>query len=247
MRECTKVTKIVDIDVYQGKSLKLDFGKLKDLSISKILLSSIDVAYGENQEECNDTVLRICKEKNEIKALPLASVNLKQEQTEEYLKKLSTEFVGVKIFPFYHKYSLEDEEILERISVLEEKNLPLIIQLRIKWQDSITIKLDGIRKVARMYSKLPIILTGINYGENLEILRFIKPLNNVYISISYYQPLSGVSFLIKHLGYRRILFGTGYPINYPEIAILKVVYADISDYVKDYIFYENAERVFSTD
>lgn len=235
--------KILDITVFH--SLKRvftvhDLRHLKKIGIDYVTLSSLDVAYGEPQRKSNREILKIAKE---MKLIPLMAFNLKEKEANDYLKSVLKDFKAIRVYPGHNQFSLTGEEFRSALAFVEGKEIPVIIQFRVKWGDNVTTKVEEVCKLAKEFEEINFIMSGVNYPDNLDIVRFARKLDNVFIDISYYQGLSGVEFLIKEVGTRRIVLGTAYPILYPESSLLKVLYANISDSEKEDILFNNAAKL----
>jgi len=74
-------------------------------------------------------------------------------------------------------------------------------------------------------------------------VRYVKDRRNILLEISFYHPFKGIEFLVKILGIERILFGSSYPVIYPECSLLKIEYSSLSIDDRRKIFFKNAEKL----
>jgi len=129
------------------------------------------------------------------------------------------------------------------LSLAEEAGLPLIVQVRLKWGDPIGIDLGELCSAASEFRGVPVVLSGVNYSENVELATAASRAPNICVDIAYHQGLLGVEFLVRRLGSKRVLFGTAYPLMYPECSVLKVLMARLSGSERYDVLCGNAERL----
>jgi len=235
--------KVLDVSVFNSSKRVFtieDLRYLEKIGISHVALSSLDVIHGEPQNKANRKVLEIAKE---IGLVPIMAFNPKERKVIDYLKSALKDFKAIRVYPGHNKFSLTDEKLKRALVLIENEKVPVIIQFRVEWGDKVTTKVKEVCELAREFKEISFVASGVNYSDNPEIVRFVKKVNNLLIDISYYQGLSGVEFLVKEVGSRRIVFGTAYPILYPESSLLKVLYADISEREKEDITFNNAAEL----
>lgn len=241
MRE-RKEIHVTDIDIFEVPNREVKVDTLLYNSVKEIYITSLVTIF-------NSKPLALPSEKvtkrlieSGVKVNSIISVDLKRCDIDSHLLEKSK---AVRIFPIHHNFSLRDSKILRNLSMLEKNNKPLIIQGRVLWKDKCNLPFNEIKELAEKFPNLKIIISGVNYGETLNIMRFVKPFDNIYIAISYFQPLNGVELLVKKLGSGRVLFGSAYPLNYLESSLLKVLMANLSEEDKERILYLNAKEIFS--
>jgi hypothetical protein len=87
-------------------------------------------------------------------------------------------------------------------------------------------------------------LTGIGVRGILEA----KPLDNLYLDTSGGLPESHLlEYAVEHLGARRVLYGSDYPIRAPAVAIARIVGAQLSPAEKRQILFGNASRLLGAN
>jgi len=237
--------RVLDISVFHSLKRALtthDLKYLKSIGVDYVALSSLDVAYSELQKKSNERTLKVAKE---MKLVPLMAFNPKEKKANDYLKSSLKNFKAVRVYPGHNQFSLTGEEFRSALASIEGEGVPVVVQFRVKWGDKVTVKVEEVCKLAREFRGINFIMSGVNYSDNLDIVRFARKLDNVFVDISYYQGLSGVEFLVKEIGSKRVVLGTAYPILYPESSLLKVLCADISEDEREEIAFNNATRLLS--
>ena len=164
---------------------------------------------------------------------------------------------GIRVYPYYHGYSLADECCAELLAVAGERNLPVAIPLRMEdrrqrhWMDTAE-DLDP-AEVVEAILRCPRVSFMILNGRgdtavwaplrDANVLMGISRLSNLRLRL----PPADASLpgLIACLGADKLAFGTGIPIKYPDPALLKVEILEASDSVKQAILWRNATRVLA--
>jgi len=98
---------------------------------------------------------------------------------------------------------------------------------------------DQIAGIAAQFPLLPIIASGVGYGNMSEAICAAQECRNIFLEISTLDTMDGVRILVQEIGDEQIVFGTGMPYNAPSSEILMVTTADIPEESKKRIFSEN--------
>jgi predicted TIM-barrel fold metal-dependent hydrolase len=103
-------------------------------------------------------------------------------------------------------------------------------------------------QVALDFPELVIVAGHIGYPWTQEAIAVATKHENVYIDTSAYTakryPEELVAFMKSH-GARKVLFGTNYPMIFPEKALADLDSLDLSDANKELFLSGNARRVFN--
>ena len=104
-----------------------------------------------------------------------------------------------------------------------------------------------VAQLARRHPDVTVImphLTGIGVRGVLEA----KPLPNLYLDTSGGPPEEHlIEYAVEHLGVRRVLYGSDFPIRAPSVAIARVLGAQLSASEKRQILFGNAARLFGAN
>lgn len=157
---------------------------------------------------------------------------------------------GVRIYPQYHSYTLQDECCKEIVQACGERGLPVTLfsrqedyrQSHMK-VDAPDLKLDDIAQLCSDHPEVNfIILEGAGYANSRFITEAETMPKNSYMEFS----RGGVDALVENLGAERALFGTGMPMKYPGPALVCMELLDASEEDKRKIWGENLARLLGT-
>jgi predicted TIM-barrel fold metal-dependent hydrolase len=99
-----------------------------------------------------------------------------------------------------------------------------------------------IAQVAARYPETPVVLCGVN-SEWRQAVTFMKKYSNLLIETSCLQYVDMISLFTEELGSRRILFGSGLALQYPQCGLIKITKAKIPAAARRDILGGNAERL----
>lgn len=131
--------------------------------------------------------------------------------------------------------SLTMYKILEKLS---QSYTPVFIEGGYSFKD--------ILELSKKFSKLPIIASGIGYGNMGEAILAAKEAQNLYLEISTLDAFNGIDLLVEYLGSEKIIFGTGIPYNTPSPEMLMINSSSISKEEKENIFSNNILRILDS-
>lgn len=158
---------------------------------------------------------------------------------------------AVKVFPTYHNYLLKDPDFLELVSVLEKKNLPLMIVLRLEdprfvylWSVG-TIDLNTIRVLVGE-TTIPIIMLHGLTSEVQSLAPILDGQHNFYCdTCGMRYGIFPIETLRKTISVDSLLYGSSYPLLCAKAASYVIERADIPEEEKEKMLFKNAERVFN--
>ena len=123
------------------------------------------------------------------------------------------------------------------LGALEEARLPAYVLER-------DVSLADVADVARRHPGLPVILAGVGYRSQRELLPLLRARPRVHLSVgSNYCVHYGLEQLVDVAGPDRLLFGTGFPGVVPATAVTMLAYAEIGDDRKTMIGSGNLDRL----
>ncbi len=160
-------------------------------------------------------------------------------------------FQGLKLYPNYHGYRVDDPPALRLIEMAASWGWPVIVTVRIEDERHHhplmkvgPVALDSIIWAARQLPEATIILSAGNSRETPRFLEQTRDLPNVYAELSYVKgPMRALETLVDRFGSERMLLGTHMPFVYPGCGIAKIAEANIPDEAKQNILESNAKRV----
>ncbi len=160
-------------------------------------------------------------------------------------------FRGLKLYPSYHGYQVDDPPALRLIEMAAGWGWPVIITVRIEDERHHhplmkvgPVALDSIIWAARQLPEATIILSAGNSRETPHFLEQTRDLPNVYAELSYVKgPMRALEILVEKFGSERMLLGTHMPFVYPGCGIAKIAEAAIPDEAKQNILEGNAKGI----
>ncbi len=159
---------------------------------------------------------------------------------------------GVRIYPGYHNYRLDDPCMEGLCALLRKYRLPLMLTMRLEDERLDYLYLprriavpDELLKFAGSVRDIPILIMNLRYGEILSCEDAIRNQPNLYIDTSGIKdPVASLEEITKHIGDRKILYGSQYPLNALKSTLYEVTMAEIPRESKDRILYRNADDFF---
>ena len=157
---------------------------------------------------------------------------------------------ALKLHPNYHHYDLGSDDANALLEAAGEKNIPVIIQLRIqdvRAQDPSGIVhdvnvSDAINAV-RACPNTGFVIGGIRWGEATGRAKEIMELPNLWIDISQIEYTDCLRQIIGIYGVQQLLLGTHAPFFVIQSAILKLQEAELSQEEQGVITSGNACKV----
>ena len=155
---------------------------------------------------------------------------------------------GVKIFPGYHGYSLQDEALEELCAILAGCGLPLFVVVRLEDE-----RLNYIMKPVppskgeicgfiRNHRQNTIVLLSMLYGELTACRDCILEAENVFFDTSGIRNLFGIEQLAESFPAEKIMYGSQFPLYCLKSSFLMVDRAQINEQDKGRIFCQNARN-----
>jgi len=146
---------------------------------------------------------------------------------------IKNKVVLVRMFPKLFKHSMKKWQIGDILEYMEHKKLPLLLwHMQTDW--------DAIQEICTEYSELPIIIEGNDQEllfHNRSYIRLLQKYENLYLET--HNLILGIEYLVNEIGIDRLLFGTFFPYNDPDAAIMMITDSDVSEDKKYKIANEN--------
>ena len=153
---------------------------------------------------------------------------------------------GLALLPCEHRYGLGDEPLVqEALWLTDNLKWPAVIPIRLVmcwWMPSTPVA--DIIDVARAHPRVKMLVAGGSNFENDTVARAMSELRNIHIEISGAQSLDFLVETVEFGDTRRILFGSGQPIQMPECNLVKLASPALDDRTRDAILHDNARRLF---
>jgi len=149
--------------------------------------------------------------------------------------------VALRAFPEPHNYLLNRTSFGTFLDEVSERGIPFMIspERGITWQ--------GIYDLMKEYPNLTCVVYDVGIWSRT---RFLWPLLDTYPRLHVETGMlsiqaGGLEETVKRFGSERLLFGSGFPMRYPEAAMLQLAHADIPDTDKQRIAADNLEELIA--
>jgi len=154
---------------------------------------------------------------------------------DEFLEEMKKNHIKVlRAFPDEHRYFLDELTFGHLFELMEDKSIPLFIKSNWETAD----------KLLKSFKKLNVVVTSHGpHGQDRYFRPLLEKYENLYIDTSSYILDRGLESLVENFGYKRILFGSGYPENYFGSSLLRVAQAEIDEEAKKAIACGNLENL----
>ena len=170
--------------------------------------------------------------------VPFAVVNPNfptwQADIDLYLGELG--FAGLRTYPNYFQYALDEPCFGELLDCVGERGVPLQVAPRVadERMHHPLVKVPAV-DITKLDAQLDragdatIILINTRAGEQAVATKLAKEHANVFMEISHVEGVGGVALLMERLSDDQVLFGTHAPLLYAVSAVLKLREADLSE------------------
>ena len=156
---------------------------------------------------------------------------------------LSKGVKAARLFPKEHRYSLSEWILGELLTVLEERQIPLLLDFgNVHWSDSFT-DWNAVAELCSKHPKLPVILMHEGQAASRNLYPLLERFENLHLDTSYYFAHRGVEEICEKFGAKHLTFGSGMPIYSAGPPIMVVTYSSISQREKRLIAGENLRKL----
>lgn len=153
---------------------------------------------------------------------------------------------GVRVYPGYHGYRLNDGNLRNLCGLLEKLNLPLFLSLRMEDERLDYLIRPGILQPDEIggflseNGNLKILLLTFRNEELLQLKGIITSCSNIFYDTSGLKnDLFAIEKTISDFGSNKLLYGSLHPLFCLESTLLSVVKAELDDDIKEKILYKN--------
>lgn len=161
---------------------------------------------------------------------------------------------GVRIYPGYHGYALDDPCLERLLGVLRRFRLPLFLTMRLE-DERLDYLLhprrigvpDELLRFVSSVTDLPVLILNLRWGEIQFCADALKTQENLFVDTSGVKdPVESMERIVGLIGDRKILYGSQYPLNALKSTLYEVTMADLPQESRDRILSENARAFFSS-
>lgn len=244
---------IIDAHVHMGKG---DFGTLEELkhemkkaNIDKAILvpgGMMDVRkmtkYIKGEEIPNgeyipnDILEEIIKDEPD-KFYGFYCVNPleRKEALVDFEKGIKNGFVGLKLAPLVHNFSLGSKTVSELADLCGQLDVPFYSHVLFSPGAS-TQKMGAL---AKAFPKTKFIIGHMGFGPaDVEAIEYATKYDNVYLETSQ-GSYAGVKSALEMCGSTKLIFGSEFPLYRPSVSLLNIRELNCSENELDNILYKN--------
>jgi predicted TIM-barrel fold metal-dependent hydrolase len=226
--------------------------KLRSAGITQAWAGSFDGLLHKNLGAVNEWLASECEKHGHGMLLPFGTVNPKLPDWQEELRRCQEkyEMLGLRLFPNYHGYKLNDPDFLKLLAETESRGM--VVQIALSMEDERmqhplvrvpNVDPSPLVDIARRFPKLKLVLLNWFRAIKGETLVTLSKNPGVWFDIALVEEVGGISKLLRNLPSDRIVFGSHAPFYYLESALLKLKESPLTPKVLTSIRHGAAERI----
>lgn len=187
---------------------------------------------------------------HEDRLLPWAVINPAFPGWEEDVQEAEAAgFVGVRLYPNYHGYTLTDGGLRDLLGAARARHWPVAIYHKVQderlhhWHMAVPpTDMTGLNKLVEDFPQVPLLVMGQGVPFAAQYASLFAG-SRLYMDISRCEGVAGVADLVRLAGPEHVLFGSHAPLFYLESAVLKIQEAGLSEADREAVLHRNARRV----
>ncbi|MCM8816712.1 MAG: amidohydrolase [Candidatus Omnitrophica bacterium] len=163
----------------------------------------------------------------------------------DFFKKMKeNKIVCLNAFPEWHRFILDSVGFGRFLDELCERKIPIFLTM-----GRTCITWEGLYRLMKEFPRLTCVLCDIGiWGVDRYTWPLLEKFENFYLESSQLSlEEGGIEATVKRFGSERIVFGTGFPVQYQKASILQLTHADISEKDKENIASKNLERILQKE
>ncbi len=228
--------------------------KLKSVGVSEAWAGSFDALLHRDIEGVNLRLKKDCERFGQRILIPFGTVNPALPDWKEDFHRCVEKhhFRGIRLFPAYHRYLLNDKRFVELLHLAEDAGA--IVQIVMTVEDARTQ--HPLLSVSKIDSKplidiipgvpnLKLMLLNAFRDTNMNTITKICENKNVSVDIAMLEGVQKIRILLEKVSVNQILFGSYFPFFYIESALLKMKESQLNSDDSKKIFYQNAKNLIS--
>jgi len=162
------------------------------------------------------------------------------DDMEAYLSKCTGGGLrAARIFPKLHRFSLRLPTVPPLLALLEERGIPLFIQIgQTSW--------DEIGPIAQKHPCLAILVEGVGHHEYLNVrscLPWLEATPNILVPTHNQFLCGGLELMVERLGVHRVIFSSNQPMDDPAAGLSLLAFSDLPLETKREIAHGNLETL----
>ena len=228
--------------------------RLRNKGVTQAWAGSFEGLLCRDVAGVNERLALACREHGPDFLIPFGCINPKSPGWQEDLRRCheNHHMVGIRLYPGYHGYRLDDPAVAELLSAAAGRKL--LVQIALSMEDprmqSPLMPVPGAdpAPLSDLVPKIPhlnllVLNAGYSGGTTTPNIREISQAGNVYFDMAMNEGIGGLSRLIAEISPERVVFGSHYPFFYFESALLKVRSAGLPRDQETALFEGNARTL----
>lgn len=186
--------------------------------------------------------------------IPFGSVNPRQPDWEEDLRRCQEQYhmPGIRLNPNYHSYRLDDQAFAQLLEKATERRL--IIQIVVRMEDERThhplmqVPAVDLRPLPGVLARVPaarLQILNASFDPKDETTVVLARSRKVHFDFANVESVGGLAKMLQRVGRERVVFGSHFPLFYPESALLKIRESALSDEEVQAVQHANARALLS--
>jgi hypothetical protein len=228
--------------------------RLKKKGVTQAWAGSYEALLFRDVAGVNLRLAAACREHGQNFLVPFGCINPRLPDWQEDLRRCHEDhhMPGIRLYPSYHNYTLDDAEFAKLLSRAADRNL--IVQIALSMEDPRTqfplmpVPPTEPAPLSGVLPKIPnlrLVLLNAGYwgGNTTANLQEITKSGTVYFDMAMNEGVGGLARLVEETSPSRVMFGSHYPFFYFESALLKVQSAGFARDQESAIYEGNARKL----
>lgn len=229
--------------------------RLHKAGIGQAWVGSLEGIFQRDVTACNERLAEACQSR-EAMLVPFGTINPALPDWQEDLRRCDEvhRMPGIRLHPAYHGYRLDDEAFAALLQAASERGL--IVQLVVAMEDERTehpvfrvepLDLSPLGELLPHFANLRLLL--LNAWRRVPSAQAVDlaARGEVYFELATLEGVDRLAALAEQMPVERILFGTHFPLFYPEGSQLKLRESALPASVLRKVHRENALRLLARE
>lgn len=227
---------------------------LRSQGIAQAWAGSLEGLLHHDLAGVNERLAAGCRECGEEILIPFGTVDPTLPDWQEDLRRCHEvhEMPGLRLFPNYHGYGLDDPKLAELLALAGKRKL--IVQIAVRMEDPRTqhrllsvpdVDLQQLKPIVARHPQVRIVLLNALMSCGPDLQAALAATGQVYFEIATLEGVGGITRLLKSVPADRILFGSHAPFFVWDSAELKLKESVLPEPVRERIRAKNAAELLS--